>query len=163
MNGFPEKGVRMKIAAILALAAFLLAGCAVQHSLNSAPATEITTAQTGPTINSAVPDESLSVETTESTASLKLASDEELIAAVIESKALRAWGVMSGPIPESEEGIKVLTDNCPEFKELLSRDSGLQSLREYGPQIAEEYGKHDDSYYRLNAMMMQNLLAYLFP
>lgn len=137
----------------------VLWGCAPQKL----DGVETTSSENWPTESTSLQQEPDSVETTESTASSKLASDEELIAAVIESKALHAWGVMSGPIPESEEGIKVLTDNCPEFKELLSRDSGLQSLREYGPQIAEEYGKHEDSYYRLNAMMMQNLLAYLFP
>ena len=143
----------MKKTVLLALAVLLLAGCSADKSPDTAPAAESTSLQ----------QESDSVETTESTDPLKLASDEELIEAVINSRALEAWSCSSAFASQSAEGIKYLADICPEFKELLIRDSGLQSLRGYGLQIAEEYREHEEARYRLRGLNMKWLLAYLFP
>ena len=91
------------------------------------------------------------------------ASDEELVEAVIRSEALHAWGLMGSVLPRSAEGIKILMNKCPEYQELWLRDSGLQTLKELGPQIVETYSKYEDSYYRMNAWFMKDLLMYMFP
>ena len=103
------------------------------------------------------------MEPTESPDPLNLASDEELIEAMINGRALEAWAFTSALMPQSAEGVKYLAQICPEFKELLIRDSGLQSLREYGLQIAEEYRHHEEGHHRLNGLHMKWLLDYLFP
>ena len=95
--------------------------------------------------------------------SLSSVTDEELVDAVIQSEALHAWGCMGSVFPESADGIRVLMKSCPEFAELWNRESGLQSLEEYGSQLVEKYMESEDSYCRINAMFMQNLLKYMFP
>ena len=90
-------------------------------------------------------------------------TDEELVEKVILSKALQGWGVMSSPFPESAEGVAALMENCEEFSILLSRESGLQSLKTYGPVYVEKYRNDEQSKIRLNAIFMEMLLQYMFP
>ena len=148
-----------KIIAFLLLLPVLW-GCAPQKP----DGVETTSSENRTTESTSLQQESDSVEATESTASLKLASDEELIKIVINSKGIHLWFFSSSIPPSSPEGIDYLADICPEFKELLSRDSGLQSLRGYGLQIAEEFMNREDSKdHRMRGFMMQWLLIELFP
>lgn len=148
-----------KIIAFLLLLPVLW-GCAAQEPDEK----ETASSENLPAESTSLQQEPDSVETTESTASLKLASDEELIEIVINSKGLYLWCFSSAIPPSSPEGIDYLADICPEFKELLSRDSGLQSLRGYGLQIAEEFMNREDSKdHRVRGLMMQWLLIELFP
>lgn len=92
---------------------------------------------------------------------LAAASDQSLVEATICSRGLAAWGTMSSVIPRSADGVKMLMNNCPEFEELMQRDSGLASLKEYAPDLIAAYKEQEN--YRLNAMFMEDLMDYLFP
>ncbi len=112
-----------------------------------------------PVVNSVAPTSSQ----TEPIVTESPLTDEELVEKVILSKALQGWGVMSSPIPESAEGVAVLIKNCDEFSILLSRETGLESLKVYGPMFIEKYINDDRSEIRLNALYMERLMEYLFP
>jgi len=91
-------------------------------------------------------------------------TDEALVESFIRSNALNAWGTLSSVVPESAEGIAYLVDNSDEFSELLiGRDTGLESIKEYGPVLIEQYRDHENSFYRMNALFMENLMNYMFP
>lgn len=137
----------------------MLWGCTAQGS----DSTETINSEPLPAESTSLQQEPNCMEPTESPDPLKLASDEELIEAMMNGRALEAWAVTSSCLPQSAEGVKLLAQICPEFKELLIRDSGLQSLSEYGLQIAEEYGHHEERRHRLNGPYMKRLLDYLFP
>lgn len=137
----------------------VLWGCAAQE----AGGMETTKGETPAVESTSQQQEAVCVEPTESPDSLKLASDEELIDMMINGRAIEAWAVNSAFATQSAEGIDFLAEKCPEFKELLLRDSGLQSLKEYGLQIAEEYRHDDESRHQLNGHYMLWLLDYLFP
>ncbi len=100
---------------------------------------------------------------TEPTVTESQLTDEELVEKVILSRGLHAWGLMSSPFPESAEGVAALMKNCEEFSILLSRESGLQSLKTYGPVYVEKYRNDEQSKIRLNAIFMEMLLQYMFP
>ena len=137
----------------------VLWGCAAQEAAGM----ETTNGET-PVVESTSPSqETACVESAEIPDSLKHASDEELIDMMINGRAIEAWAVNSAFATQSAEGINYLAEICPEFKELLLRDSGLQSLKEYGLRIAEEYRHDDESRHRLNGHYMLWLLDYLFP
>lgn len=137
----------------------VLWGCAAQE----AGGMETTNGETPAVESTSQQQEAVCVEPTESPNSLKLASDEELIDAMINSRAMEAWAFNSAFSTQSAEGINFLAEKCPEFKELLRRDSGLQSLKEYGYQLAKEYRHDNDSRRQLNGHFMLWLLDYLFP
>lgn len=91
----------------------------------------------------------------------KSLSDRELIAKFIESGKLETPSV-SAVAHTDEYWMLWLVQNCDPFWELLSRESGLDSLKTMGLEVAEEY--EDSMFCSFSAGRMKNwLLPMLFP
>ena len=88
-------------------------------------------------------------------------SDRELIGKMIESRKLETPSV-SAVVHTDEYWMLWLVQNCDPFWELLSRESGLDSLKTMGLEVAEEY--EDSMFCSFSAGRMKNwLLPMLFP
>lgn len=88
-------------------------------------------------------------------------SDRELIGKIIESGKLETPSI-SAVHQSDEDWLLWLEQNCGAFRELLSRESGLESLRVLGAEVAAEYEDH--MFCSLSANRMKDwLLPLLFP
>lgn len=88
-------------------------------------------------------------------------SDRELIGKIIESGKLETPSI-SAVHQSDEDWLLWLEQNCGAFRELLSRESGLESLRVLGVEVAAEYEDH--MFCSLSANRMKDwLLPLLFP
>lgn len=93
--------------------------------------------------------------------SLASATDVELIEAIISSQAIEDWSFMSSPHPYSAEGIEKLCEDCGELKELLSRETGLASLKYESPALIEAYKNSGEGHDGLKASALELLTNYL--
>lgn len=89
------------------------------------------------------------------------ATDVELIEAIISSQAIEDWSFMSSPHPYSAEGIEKLCEDCDELKELLSRETGLASLKYESPALIEAYKNSGEGHDGLKASALEFLTDYL--
>lgn len=92
---------------------------------------------------------------------LASATDVELIEAIISSQAIEDWSFMSSPHPYSAEGIEKLCEDCGELKELLSRETGLASLKYESPALIEAYKNSGEGHDGLKASALELLTDYL--
>lgn len=93
--------------------------------------------------------------------SLANATDVELIEAIISSQAIEDWFFMSSTPPTSAEGIEKLCENCDALKELLSRETGLASLKYESPALIEAYKNSGEGHDGLKATALEFLNDYL--
>jgi hypothetical protein len=68
-------------------------------------------------------------------------SDRELIGKIIESGKLETPSI-SAVHQSDEDWLLWLEQNCDAYRELLGRESGLESLRTLGAEVAAEYEDH---------------------
>lgn len=88
-------------------------------------------------------------------------SDRELIGKIIESGKLETPSI-SAVAHTDEYWILWLVQNCAPFRELLSREAGLESLRTMGAEVADEY--EDNMFCSFSAARMNDwLLPMVFP
>ena len=90
-------------------------------------------------------------------------SDEELIRKLVSTRALEAWAFQSYALPSSEEGLSALFSSSEEFSALMSRPTGLLSLKKYGPKIAAEYARKENAIEALQGKCLGSLLVHYFP
>lgn len=86
-------------------------------------------------------------------------TNRELIGKMIESGKLET-PLVSAVAHTDEYWMLWLVQNCDPFRELLSRETGLESLKTMGLDVAAEY---EDSIVPYIAMSAHNVENYLFP
>ena len=88
-------------------------------------------------------------------------TDEELIEAILLNDALESWNLISSFVPYSDDHINWLKDKCPEFAELMSRDTAVESLNTIAPDLIDKQMESEDPHDRLKALALKSFIIYL--
>ena len=92
-----------------------------------------------------------------------VASDKELIEALLMDDDLEFWATANAPAPYTQERFQVLCERCPDLDALMERDSGVESLKKYGPDLIRQYHESDQAQLRLNAEIFADVIGYVCP
>ena len=87
-------------------------------------------------------------------------TDKELIYKIADSGAISAMHLSSYRADTVEN---TMCEFSGDFAELISRESGVESLRQYGPEIAEEYLVFHSAKTKAKGFDLLVLLVELFP
>lgn len=90
-------------------------------------------------------------------------SDKELIEALLQDEDLAFWFEASAPAPYTQERFLALCERCPNLAALMERDTGSESLMQYGPELIRQYHDTDQPRSRLNALILADVIGYQCP
>ena len=90
-------------------------------------------------------------------------SDKELIEALLKDDDLEFWATANAPAPYTQERFQGLCERCPDLDALMERDSGVESLKKYGPDLIRQYHESDQAQLRLNAEIFADVIGYVCP
>ena len=92
-----------------------------------------------------------------------VASDKELIEALLMDDDLEFWATASAPLPHTQERFEELCDRCPDLETLMERDTAKESLTQYGPDLIRQYHESDQAQLRLNALILADVIGFVCP
>lgn len=91
------------------------------------------------------------------------ASDKELIEELLKDEDLEFWATASAPAPYTQERFQTLCERCPQLEALMERNSGVESLKRYGPDLIRQYHESDQAQLRLNALILADVIGFVCP
>ena len=92
-----------------------------------------------------------------------LGEDQELIVRILQDEQLEFWNVAEAPAPGSQERFEMLCQRCVPLGQLMARDTGLESLKTYGPDLIREYLNSEDATERANALTLADVISFRIP
>ena len=92
-----------------------------------------------------------------------LGEDQELIQQILQDEQLDFWNVAEAPAPGSQERFEMLCQRCVPLGQLMARDTGLESLRTYAPDMIRDYLNSDNPKEQSNALTLADVISFRIP